>query len=71
MNHVKINGTKWAQLAKVMEDRNDHQIKNRFFGLMCEFMSSPIKEIKRRKNYLKPELLEEAIVYIKSRISHK
>ena len=63
LDYVMRNGTKWAKLARILKDRNEHQIKNRFFGLMAKFTLKPIIKIKREKQFLDQNLLLEAKKY--------
>lgn len=44
LKNALISGTKWAQVSKNMEGRNQHQIKNRFIYLIKE-----INQISREK----------------------
>ena len=60
MDYVLGYGTKWARLARILKDRNEHQIKNRFFGLMAGFMAKPIKRVKKEKQFLNQNLLLQA-----------
>ena len=66
LDFVKKNGTKWAQLSRILPDRNEHQLKNRFFGLLAKFLDESIKTIKKQRNYLNEGLLTQAENYFRT-----
>lgn len=45
-------------MAQKLENRNEHSVKNRFFSLVSKFTSTPIRTLKKEKNYFKQEILE-------------
>lgn len=61
------NGTKWAKLSRRLEERNEHNVKNRFFALISEFLEMPIKYVKKNVNYLNEEVLRNAESFYQSR----
>lgn len=61
LQFVKANGTKWARLSRILDFRNEHTIKNRFFGLVSKHTTTPTKKVKESKNYLNSILLDEVI----------
>lgn len=63
LNFVLENGTKWAKLSRILQNRTEHSVKNRFFGLMAEYSSIPILKLKKHVNYLNSQLISEAISY--------
>lgn len=46
-----------------MENRTEHGVKNRFFGLLAKFCLIPIKKIKNEVNYLNTSFIHDAIKY--------
>lgn len=64
------NGTKWAQLSRLMANRNEHCVKNRFFGILAKYNSIPIKKIKKDVDYLNSGFLLDAINYYEILYGH-
>ncbi len=60
LSFVKKNGSKWAKLSRHLQERNDHNVKNRFFALISEFLRMPIKFVKKNIDYLNEEVLRNA-----------
>ena len=58
-------GTKWSLISKsVLQDRTEHNIKNRFFSLVSGFLGVPVKMvIKERKKYIDCEYLKQALMF--------
>lgn len=50
----------------MMENRNEHCVKNRFFGLLAKYCLTPIKKIKTDVDYLKTSFILSAIKYYES-----
>ena len=55
------NGSKWSALSRILLNRTEHVIKNRYFSLIRNFFSIPIKIIKKQKNYLDKFLIKEIL----------
>lgn len=49
-----------------MENRTEHCVKNRFFGILAKYCLIPIKKIKTSVDYLNANFLFEAIKYYQS-----
>ena len=58
-------GTKWSLISKsVLQDRTEHNIKNRFFSLVSGFSGVPVKmAIKERKKYVDGEYLKQVLMF--------
>lgn len=54
-------GTKWSLLAKDSKIRTEHNLKNRFFGLLSSFMKKTTKTIKKEKEFLNAQILKKTI----------
>lgn len=64
MNFASKNeATKWSKLAKIIQDRTEHSLKNRFFTLLSIYSGIAIRKLKKEKAYLTTSLIEEAISY--------
>ena len=61
LNFVEINGTKWAQISRMLSDRTEHNVKNRFFALISEFLQLPIKKVKKNINYANSQLIRDTM----------
>lgn len=46
-----------------MKNRTEHNVKNRFFGILGKYCLIPIKTIKKNFDYLNPNLILETIKY--------
>lgn len=66
LNYVENKGTKWAQITRKLQNRNEHNIKNRFFSLISEYLQMTVKDVKKKINYHEQELLRETIIYLHS-----
>lgn len=60
---VLNNGSKWAKLSRLMENRTEHCVKNRFFAILAKYCLIPIKKIKKHVDYRNTHLILEAIKY--------
>ena len=61
------NGPKWSVLAKrIVDDRNKHAVKNRFFSLLSAYTLIPIRKIKKEIAYLNKALIFEALEFHKA-----
>ena len=49
LSFFEQNGSKWAKLSRNLQDRNEHNVKNRFFSLISKFLEMPIKIVKKKK----------------------
>ena len=67
MSFVEKNGAKWAQIARGLNDRNDHNVKNRFFSLISKFLQIPIKIVKKKVDFLDIGLIRKTLMFLKSR----
>ena len=67
MNFVEKNGTRWARISRILVDRNEHNVKNRFFSLISEFLQVPIKKVKKNIDYVDPELLGKTKAFLQGR----
>lgn len=56
-------GRKWSRLTKLMSNRNQHCLKNRFFTLLACATNIPIRKIRMEKQYLKTSMISEALAY--------
>ena len=61
VDHVMRFGTQWARIARKLDNRTEHNAKNRFFGILSRYLEIPIIKIKKQLNYLNPILLDEVI----------
>ena len=68
LSFVRLNGTKWSKLARTMIKRNEHDVKNRFFGILSNYTSTPIKTIKKSMNYLDQEFLHRIEMFFSGEI---
>jgi len=59
---VLENGSKWSSLSKkILLNRTEHAIKNRYFSLLRNFSSIPIVKIKKQKDYLDKFIIKEIL----------
>lgn len=58
-------GTKWSLISKsILQDRTEHNIKNRFFSLVSAFSGVPVKfAIKERKKYVDGEYVKQVLMF--------
>ena len=63
LNFAEINGTKWAQISRYLSDRTEHNVKNRFFALISEFLQLPIKKVKKKIDYANRELIRNTMTF--------
>jgi len=71
ISFVRNYGTKWSHLAKLIEERTEHDLKNRFFGILARELSMPIRKIKKSINYRNIDLLENLMKTIQYLIDQK
>lgn len=57
------NGCKWAKISKLLVQRTEHVVKNRFFSLMALSTSVPIRRLKEEKLYLNQNLIIDSLAY--------
>jgi len=55
------NGTRWSKLTKQFPKRTEHNLKNRFFGILSKHLSLSIKKIKRSINYRDEKFVNEVM----------
>ena len=61
------NGSKWSALSnKLLTNRTEHVIKNRFFRLVSTYISLPIRKIKKEIDYLNSNFIQDILNYQKS-----
>lgn len=61
LNFVMKNGTKWSRLTKILCNRTEHNLKNRFFSLLSIYFDMTIKKVKILINYRETQLLQKII----------
>lgn len=71
LEFVHNHGSKWSILAKLLKNRTEHSVKNRFFCLLSRNTSIPVAQIKQEKNYLDEEILVEMIKELKERMERE
>ena len=71
LEFVHNHGSKWSILAKKLENRTEHSVKNRFFCLLSRNTSIPVVQIKQEKNYLDEDILVEMIKELKERMERE
>ena len=69
ISFVNQYGPKWSRLAKMCPERTEHNVKNRFFGLISKHFDIPILKIKRSFNYLDSKILEQVKMSLNANIS--
>ena len=59
------HGAKWSLISKsILQDRTEHNIKNRFFSLVSTFSGEPVKRvIQDRKKYIDEEYVEQVLMF--------
>ena len=63
LNFACFYGSKWSKISKILNDRTEHSVKNRFFSILSNCMQIPIRKIKRNIDYLNKKLLAQIILF--------
>ena len=63
LNFVLENGSKWAILSRIIGNRTEHAVKNRFFSLISAHIDVPIRKIKKEIDYLNSFLIFDTLQY--------
>ena len=66
LNYVENKGTKWAQITRKLQNRNEHNIKNRFFSIISEYLHMTVKDVKKKIDYRQQELLRKTKMHLHS-----
>ena len=56
-------GSNWARFARMLGNRTEHGVKNRFFSLLHEYLEIPIAEIKKELHYMSKDIISETIAF--------
>lgn len=70
MEYVFSNGKKWANLSKIMNNRNEDSIRNRFIKLFKSFKIKEKEEkIKKNGSFYEEQMIKKIIIDIKKKLA--